>query len=150
MHSGSIVPHTDHRQQTPDFWVTGLLQLMQNMDELGVRRLPRALGCTAQSCPSLIRFIGISRCTKACKLKNLLWGKASGVFPLKRAVSLNVAARELAWENICRNGMQKWCKCSQIEYIYRCKRLGFFRLAKQFGMRTVTLCGFIASCIIGP
>lgn len=84
--------------------------------------------------PFISQFVEISRCTKACKFK--ICFEENGVaffffFALKWAVSLSIAASSLAREDICRNGMQKWYKCSQIEYIYRCKRLRLLQACKS-------------------
>lgn len=104
--------------------------------------------CTALPFPSLSNLLRPAGAPKHANLKFALRKIEWWFFPWNELFLWTTSS--LACEDICRNGMQKWYKCSQIEYIYRRKRLGFCRLVNLFGVRTVTLCRFTESCVTGP
>lgn len=81
VHHGSVVPHTDHRQQTPDFWVTGLLQRMQNVDVLGVRRLARAPAAQRNPVPRWSALLGPAGAPKHANWKTHFEEKRVVFFP---------------------------------------------------------------------
>lgn len=74
----------------------------------------------AALCPPWSSIAGAQQVHCSVQIWNLLWGKPRGVFP-QNELFLSISASQLAW-----NGIQGWYQRSQIEYIYRCWRLGLF------------------------
>lgn len=80
------------QQQTPDFWVTGLLQLTDNINGLGGSCFPRAPGMRCRS--PFLHWSNLLRSAGAPKHANLKFAlrKIEWHFSLKGAVSLSIAA----------------------------------------------------------